>query len=462
MPASAMLSVRDFGAAGNGRNDDSEAIAAALAACARRGGTVTFPPGIYATGPLRLASNIVLHLSDGATIRFSDRFSDYPSVPTRWEGVECYGFSPLVYGCGLENVSIEGGGTLDGQGAAWWRELTDRRAAGRTAPETKLEKALARLNPGYQESGSGGGGREMQFLRPPLVQFFHCRNVRLRGITCQDSPFWTVHLVYCDQGEIEGVFFHNPPEAPNTDGLAIDSCRDIRVNDCVFDVGDDCISLKAGIDEQGRKIARPCESIAISGCTMRRGHGGVVLGSDTAGGIRNVLVSGCRFDGTDRGIRLKSRRGRGGCIEELRVNDILMTGGLCPLVINSYYSCGSRPDEAELFAEDARPATDATPRVREISLSKIVARGVRAAAGFICGLPESPVEDLELSDITIELSPGAPETLRDAAMTRGIDPGGGKELYGKHIRRARFSGLRICGAGSEPLRLEDCEDVVVI
>ena len=457
-----MLNVRDYGAAGDGRGDDSGAITAALAACARRGGgTVYFPPGDYQTKAIRLVSNLTLHLDAGAALRFSDSFSDYPPVPTRWEGVECYGFSPLIYGYELENVSIQGRGILDGRGGAWWREIGARRAEGRTTPETAQEKHLARLNPGYQRADSGGGGREMQFLRPPLVQLFRCRNVLIRDIICLDSPFWNTHLVYCDNGVLDGVTFRNPAEAPNTDGLAIDSCRSIRVSNCLFDVGDDCISLKAGAGKQGRQIAQTCENIIISNCTMLHGHGGVVLGSETAGGIRKVLIADCVFSGTDRGIRLKSRRGRGGLIEDIQAGNLIMTDVLCPLVINSYYRCGSRPDETRLFTEAKQPVSAATPRIRGISLSNIIARNVRAAAGFVCGLPESPVEDLNLSNLTIELDPAAPETLRDAAMTRGIDPGSGRGLFGRHIRRGRISGLRVSGAGDTPLRLEKCEDIIV-
>jgi polygalacturonase len=178
---------------------------------------------------------------------------------------------------------------------------------------------------------------DSQFLRPALLQLFDCKHVAIEGVTLQNSPFWNTHLVYCDDVNIRAVTIKNPADTPNGDGLDIDSCRNVRVSDCHFDVGDDCLCLKSGIDVDGRRIGRPTENVAVTNCTMLRGHGGVVMGSETAGSIRNVTISNCISIGTDRGIRFKSNRARGGVIEEIRVGDIYMQDVLCPLAINAFY-----------------------------------------------------------------------------------------------------------------------------
>src|SRR4030042_474938 len=158
------------------------------------------------------------YLDAGAVIYFSKNFNDYTPVFTRWEGVECFGFHPCIYGKDLENIGITGHGIIDGQGEIWWEELRKRRKEGRIKPELDIEKEIARLNPGYEKAGSGGGGREMQFLRPPLIQFINCKNVTMDGVTCRNSPLWNNHYVYCENVSVNNVKFINPYDAPNTDG----------------------------------------------------------------------------------------------------------------------------------------------------------------------------------------------------------------------------------------------------
>jgi polygalacturonase len=462
MISNSVQNVRDFGAIADGKSNDTQAIREAIDHCVERGGgTVYFPPGAYRSATIHLHSNMTLYADSGATTLFSDDFDDYPPVRTRWEGIECYGFSPLIYGFELENVSIVGRGTLDGQGRRWWEKLRSRRATGRIRPETRWEKELARMNQAYETAGSGGGGREMQFLRPPLIQLMGCRNVSIRDVTCTNSPFWNTHLVCCDDAVIEGVRFRNPKNAPNTDGLDLDSCSNVRVSNCLFDVGDDCLCLKAGIGEDGRKAGRPTENITVTNCTMLQGHGGVVFGSETAGGIRDVSVSNCIFEGTDRGIRIKSRRNRGGVVEDIHFSDIIMKNVLCPFVINMFYRCGSKPEEDWLFTETPQPISETTPQVRGLSLANITDRQVRAAAGFIYGLPERPVQNLRLINVSIEVEPDAQQTARDAAMIRGIDPGPRKGLVGKYISQMLVSGVQVTGAGDRPLLLENSEGVTV-
>ena len=455
----APYNVLDFGAVADGRAKDTEAIGQAINECARHGGgTVYFPAGTYLTGTIHLQSHITLYLEAGATVLFSRDFHDYPPAPTRWEGVECYGFSPLIYGKDLECVTLKGRGTLNGQGDAWWNELARRRQEGRLMPQTEMELELARLNPGYETAGSGGGGREMQFLRPPLVQFMNCKNICLGGLTFKNSPFWNTHLVYCDDVVIQNVRFENPPDAPNTDGLDVDSCRNVRISNCTFDVGDDCLCLKSGIDKDGRRVGKATENVTITNCTMLHGHGGVVVGSEIAGCIRNVTISNCIFLGTDRGIRLKSRRGRGGIVEDIRVNNIMMKDVLCPIVMNLFYRCGAKPMDPA-FSPEQQPVTEETPTFRNIFLSNLVAREVRAAAAFFHGLPEMPIEHVTLHDITIEMTESPDNVGGEPAMVYGLEAMTGRGIVGKYLQRIAFNHVTLKTRQHEGLSLEGCQQI---
>jgi polygalacturonase len=453
--------VRASGVVGNGIRKETQAIQHVIDRCAEHGGgTIYFPAGTYLTGSLRLRSFITLYLDAGAILLFSPDFEDYPPVQTRWEGIECYGFSPLIYGNNLDNISLIGRGTLDGQGTVWWKTFKERREQGKTGPETELERELARLNTGYEPNGSGGGGRETQFLRPPLVQFMNCRNVCLEGLIHQNSPFWNTHLVYCENVVIRGMTFKNPPNAPNTDGLDIDSCRNVRIADCYFDVGDDCLCLKSGMDTDGRRVGKPTENVTITNCTMLHGHGGVVIGSEIAGSVRNVAISNCIFLGTDRGIRLKARRGRGGIVEDLRVSNILMKRVLSPIVMNMFYRCGAKPEDW-YFSPEPQLVTETTPIFRNIAFANITAREVRAAAGFLHGLPEMPIQEVRFHDMLIEMSPLLEDITEPPAMMFGLEPMAGKGIWGKYLQDVQFAHVRVETQQGEGLFLEESRDIEI-
>ncbi|TXT47607.1 MAG: Polygalacturonase [Spirochaetes bacterium] len=285
------------------------------------GGRLRIRDGEYLLGPLDLPGSLTLALDAGATLRFTDDFNAYPPVLTRWEGFECLAMHPLIFAQGARDIRIEGEGTIDGNGYAWW--AAHRQKQGKS-------QAVKVLPADPSSPPSGGGGRETGFLRPPLIQLVECENVVVSGIRIRNSPFWTLHPVFSRRIEFQGLRIENPADAPNTDGIDIDSCEEVRIVDCLVDVGDDCIALKAGSGNQGVEIGRPTRNVTISGCTFRSGHGGVVVGSETAGGVENVAVSNCRFIGTDRGIRIKSRRGRGGLVQNLSFSNLVMDGALAP------------------------------------------------------------------------------------------------------------------------------------
>ena len=362
------------------------------------GGTLFFPAGTYLTGAIRLKSNITLELEAGATLLFSDNFDDYlPFMEVRHEGVMMKSFSPLISAMDAENITIKGEGTLDVQGKAWWSdflriyfdlEKNGMRELNKYQPLWERENDVEAL---YAETNEDWHGTlKRRFFRPPFIQPVRCRRVRIEGVKIINSPFWTVNPEFCDNVVVTGVTIHNVP-SPNTDGINPESCRNVHISDCHISVGDDCITLKSGRDAQARRLGVPCENITITNCTMLSGHGGVVIGSEMSGSVRKVTISNCVFDGTDRGIRIKSTRGRGGVVEDIRVSNIIMSNiKREAVVLNLKYS--------EMPVE---PMSERTPLFRDISISGLTAVGVKTPVKIV-GLEEAPVTDIILRDINVK------------------------------------------------------------
>jgi polygalacturonase len=272
-------------------------------------------------------------------------------------------------------------------------------------PFTYLDFDFFKLNAGIDLSDCGGGGIGSFFFRPPLIQFNNCQNVYLEGFTVRNSPFWNTHILYCSDVTIKNVTFQNPSSGANGDGLDIDSSNGIKILDCTFDVNDDCLCLKSGIGEDGIRVNKPCENVLVKNCKMLRGHGSIVLGSETAGGIRNIEFSDCVFNGTDRGIRLKSRRGRAGTIENITLNNITMNGVGCPIVMNLYYECGAKAEDiAYLSSREHKPINGTTPAVRNITIRNVTANDAHSAASVFLGLPESPIENVLFENVKITMA----------------------------------------------------------
>jgi len=391
--------IRYFGAAAGGKTKCTQAIAKAIAAAtAKGGGTIYIPAGTFLTGPIHLQSHITLYLDSGAILKFSDNFDDYlPMVPSRWEGIEVTNFSPFIYAHGAENIAIRGRGTLDGQGKAWW-EQWGRVRSGEQKGQNKWQKEFTRLNAKALEPG-GYGGLQKAFLRPPFIQPNSCTNVLIEGVTIINSPFWTVSPLYCENVTVDAVTIRNPI-SPNTDGINPDSCHNVHISNCDISVGDDCITIKSGRDADGRRVGRPAENYTIQNCTMARGHGGVVIGSEMSGGVRNITIANCIFDGTERGIRIKSARGRGGVVEDIRVSNIVMRSIEREAVILTTFYEKSQPE----------PVCERTPIFRNIRLSGIT--GDAKIAGDLTGLTEMPLEGVSFTDIALDTSTGF--TITDA------------------------------------------------
>ncbi len=395
----AYYDIRDYGAKADGKTKNTEAIRSAIAAAANAGGgTVLISHGVYLTGPIHLKSNITLLIDAGATLRFSSDFDDYlPMIPSRWEGTEVTTFSPLIYADKVENVAILGRGVIDGQGEPWWkfyRDLRERRnKTGAWSKDSKWQQEFLRLNKRL-EMPDDPERIDSAFLRPPLLQLRYSKNISIRDITFKNSPFWTINPVYCENLTVSGVTIENPESAPNTDGIDPESCKNVHISDCHISVGDDCITIKSGRDAEARRINQPADNYTITNCTMLRGHGGVVIGSEMSGSVRNIAISNCVFDGTDRGIRIKSTRGRGGVVENVSVSNIVMRDiREEAITLNLFYS-----------NVPAEPFSPRTPVFRKIHLHSIVGNAKQAAT--LLGLDESPLDDVSLTAIRLSASTG--------------------------------------------------------
>ncbi|TJZ62163.1 glycoside hydrolase family 28 protein [Sphingobacterium olei] len=390
--AQEFFNVMDFGAKNDSSAINTQAIKKAIDAAANKGGgTVYFPAGKYLTGPIHLKSNITIHIEAGAELHFSDNFDHYlPMVESRWEGTEVTNFSPLFYGNGLENIAIVGRGLIDGHGKNWWRfsEVEVKKLT----EDSKWQKEFKRLNkdvlapdlPGWVERG---------FLRPPFIQFLNCNNVQIKDIKIQNSPFWTINPQYCNNVTIDGITIDNPP-SPNTDGINPESCQNVHIANSHISVGDDCITIKSGKDRSGRKVNIPAENYTITNCTMLRGHGGVVIGSEMSGGVKNIVISNCVFDGTDRGIRLKTARGRGGVVENIRVSNIVMRNIRDQAIVM----------DMQYATTEVEPVSERTPAFKNIFISDMAGNTNRV--GLIRGLLEMPVENVSFSNINMQAQSG--------------------------------------------------------
>ncbi|MFT3782586.1 MAG: glycoside hydrolase family 28 protein [Nibricoccus sp.] len=382
--SSALFNVRDYGAAGDGHQLETASFKATIEACAAKGGgTVYVPPGNYLTGTVQLKSHVTLHLEAGATLFGSENPDDYPAAENPWGESEQRRawICPLIYAVDAENITLTGRGTIDGQGAIWWKRLR------LTQPK--------KFPPGPQNDDDRAEAAKLNRGRPNLIRFLRCKDVVIEQVNIRNSPAWNIHPLLCENVRVDGVTINNPATmAHNTDGINPESCRNVQIINCRIDTGDDGITLKSGINEAGRKMGRPCENITITNCVVYHAHGGVTIGSEMSGGVRNVTVSNCVFQNTDNGIRIKSQRGRGGVVERVNVSGIVMQDVPTPFIITTFYSGGDKP-------EDVFPKNEGTPVFRDMLFSNIIARGA-TSAGAIVGLKEQPIENITFSNIHVE------------------------------------------------------------
>ena len=320
------FSILKYGAKAGGTIDCREAINKAIEACSKAGGgRVMVPTGVFLTGAIRLRSNVNLHVSKGATLKFATDPKAYsPIVHTRWEGMELMHLSPLIYAYEEQNIAITGQGTLDGQGKSFfWKWHGNPRYGGN--PDVLSQRpARARLYD-MMDKNVPVGQRifgEGHYLRPQFIQPYKCKNVLVEGVRIVDSPMWEVHPVLCENVTVRNI--HVASHGPNNDGCNPESCRDVLIDNCFFDTGDDCIAIKSGRNNDGRRINVPTENIIIRKCTMKDGHGGITVGSEISGGVRNLFAHDCKLDSADlwTALRVKNNASRGGKLENFYFRNI--------------------------------------------------------------------------------------------------------------------------------------------
>ncbi len=412
-----VVSIVDHGAREGGAEKNTAAFARAIAACAQAGGgRVLVPAGKWLTGPIHLRSHIELHLAEGAEVVFSDLFEDYlPPVLVRAGGVEIYNYSPLIYARDCEAVAITGPGKLNGNAKAWWawsrRETKEFFAQG--ARGVPVEQRVF--------------GTPEAAIRPSFVVFFNCRDVLLEGFTIGGGPNWTIHPVYCENTIIRRV--HVLTDGPNNDGIDPDSCRNVLIEHCVFDTGDDCVVLKSGYNEDGWRVARPTENVVMRWCRSARGHGGLVIGSEMSGDVRNVYLHDCEFDGTDHALRLKSRRDRGGIVENVWAENLVVRNMKYDVVIMTM----------DYGADRNAPLVTRPPVFRNIHVRSVRGQGAPVALQ-LDGLPASPIRGVTFSDLSI-------------AATRGV--------IARDVREVVFENVSITPVRGPVFALTDAAEVTI-
>lgn len=375
--------ITNYGAIGNGVFNNTDSIKKAILDCEENGGgKVVVPDGEWLTGPIVLKSNINLFLEKNAHITFSRKFSDYlPVVFSRFEGTELYNYSPLIYANDAKNVAITGEGTMNGNGKAW-KNFKSRQNIAAWRLYTSANAGVAAEKRVF--------GTEKDALRPSFIQFVNSRNILIENVTVTNSPMWTIHPVYSENVTIRNVKIDS--DGPNTDGIVIDSSKNVIVDGVTVKSGDDAIAIKSGKDRDGLTVNKPSENIIVRNSTIQNGHSGLAIGSEMSGGVRNVLFENSTIDAADFGIQIKSMRGRGGTVENIWSKNIN---------IRKATEQAIRIDMR--YGTPIDPTSPVVPVFKNISFQNINCK--RASDAIILkGLPDSPIQSLRFDGIEITSS----------------------------------------------------------
>lgn len=386
----AAISVKDFGAVGDGVTEDTVAIQTAINFMPT-GGRLYFPEGTYLTLPLALKSHITIELSEKAVILGSTDRSRYPVIPGKaldivtgedrefgiFEGQVMDMYQALFHAEYCEDITVIGPGTLDGnaQNGDWWEIY-----------------------------------KTVKIARPRVLFTNRCKNIRFHGVQVRNSAAWQIHPFFSDDLGFYDVSVSAPKISPNTDALDPESCDRVEIIGCRFSVGDDCVAIKSGKIDLGKKYKKPADHTTIRNCLMAYGHGSVVIGSEIGAGINNLSVTQCYFKATDRGLRIKTRRGRG---EDCRItgivfDNIIMEDVLTPIVVNSWYNCCDVDRFSEYnFTRKALPVDYRTPHLGTFAFRNMKCTGAEVAACYVDGLPEAPIEEVAFENVSISFNPDA-------------------------------------------------------
>lgn len=433
------LNVRDFGARGDGVTDDTLAIQAAILTCPPES-RVLIPEGTFRFTNLFLKSNTTLEIGKGGVLSAIPDKNKYPVLPGRieshdekgeflpatWEGDPLDSYASILVGMYVENVVICGEGVLDGSADFdnWWN----------------VEK------------------RKGDPARPRMIFLNHCKNVVVQGITVKNSPAWNLLPYFSEHLKFYDLHIESPANSHNTDGLDPESCSDVEIAGIYFSVGDDCIAIKAGKLYMGKTYKTPSKDILIHHCLMEKGHGGVTIGSEIAAGVENIRIQNCRFVDTDRGLRVKTRRGRGkdSYLQGIVFDHVIMEGVMTPFVINSFYYCG--PDgKSEYVADKSKlPVDERTPRVGVVTMRNVTCTDCHVAGVYFYGLPESPIEGVVMENVKITFAENAREGR--AAMMTGCEPGSRKGIFIRNAGKVTLKNVELSGYDGEPADIDGVEE----
>ena len=429
---SCAISVLEFGAVGDGVTDDTVAIQTAIN-CMPKGARLVFPEGTYLTAPLCLKSHITLDLSTGAVILGSPDKSKYPIIPGEipdldggdtihlgsWEGNAVRMHQSLIFAEHADDITIVGPGSVDGNAekAGWWINV-----------------------------------KQYPIGRPRLFFFNRCDGVHIHGVFAKDAASWQFHPYFSSNIDLIDIEIHAPKDSPNTDAIDPEACDVVNIIGCRFSVGDDCIAIKSGKIDIGRRFKQPANRHTIRNCLMQFGHGAVTLGSEMAGGVTNLTVNRCVFKETDRGLRIKSRRGRGkdAIIDGVVFENIRMEGVITPIVINMWYNCCDPDRNSEyVWSREHLPIDDRTPYLGEFTFRNMECVDCEAAACYCDGLPERPIKSITIEDVRFTYSENAKPA--KPAMREFMEPFLKVGMYFDNVESLTVRGVSVEGALGEPL-----------
>ena len=425
------LSIAKSGAVPDGYTLNTKTINGVIDALSKKGGgVVLIPAGLWLTGPVVIKSNINIHLAGGATLLFTADQNEYPLVKGNWEGIPQMRNQSPISATGAINIAITGKGIIDGNGDGWravkkdkltesqWNKLLS--SGGIISEDKKTHYPSESFMKGSKMPANPGALEPLKdmafyesikgFLRPNLVVITNCKYILLEGVTFQNSPAWCLHPLISEHLTLRNVFVKNPWYAQNGDGIDAESCKNVLIENCTFDVGDDALCMKSGRDADGRKRAMPIENVTIRGCTVYSSHGGFVIGSEMSGGARNIYVSNCTFIGADIGLRFKTTRGRGGIVENIFIKDIYMKDIPAEAILFDMYYMAKDPvalsgEKKELPKVEMKPVDETTPIFRNFHISNVYCNGA-AKAIFVRGLPEMHVKDIVLENMVLQADKG--------------------------------------------------------
>lgn len=417
-------------------------IQAAIMACPEKS-RVLIPAGIYRITSLFLKSHLRLELAEGAKLQAFNERERFAVMPASiescdetdeyylgtWEGNPLPMYAAIISGYHVEDVVIYGKGMIDGNASKenWWHNPKEMRTA----------------------------------FRPRLYHINNCKNVILQGITVCNSPSWTLHPFFSEDLKFVGITIQNPYDSPNTDGLNPESCKNVEIIGVHFSVGDDCIAVKSGKIYMGRKFKRPSENILIRHCFMENGHGAVTIGSEIGGGVKNLTVRECFFSHTDRGLRIKTRRGRGkdSIVSDVVFKNLTLDHVKTPLVINEFYFCDPDGKTEYVQSREIYPVDERIPVIRKMIFDNITCTNCHVAAAFFDGLPEQKIEELVIKDFSVTYAENAVKEL--PAFSDGVEACSKKGLFARNVKKLILENVRIEGQSGDAIEVIGVDELVM-